>query len=206
MGVSTQDLTFENARTLSGERDVELYVPPPGTKYLHLVGRRASLEENGPILACVMKALYWLTGLPTSAHYHNQGIATTPEKAKAAMRKFRGSYAIRMPVDSFFPEGRIDWKFQFKGKGLTLNRDGGEPEMFELIRRSEAEELEEWRTGKRKTPEVEKMLAQLDCLTRLSKFEKEVDAKLDDLGSRVSKLERGRDFDRKPHRVGAPAS
>lgn len=207
MGVSTQDLTFETARTLEGERDVELYVPPPGTKYLHLVGRRDPVDGNGPVVSPVMKALYWLLGLPTSAHYHNQGIATTPEKAEAAARSYVGGYAIRMPVDAFFPAGRIDWKFQYKGKGLTLNRDGGEPEMYEVVKRGVLVELEEWRAGKRKTAEVERMLSQLDCLTRLSRFEKDVDTKLGDLGRRLERLEKGAaTSERFPHRVGPAAS
>jgi CRISPR/Cas system CSM-associated protein Csm2 small subunit len=192
MGVSTQDLTFTGVRTLEGERDVELYVPPPGTKYLHLVGRRDPIDGNGPIVSRVMKVIYWLSGCPTSAHHHLQGIGTTPEKAEAAARSYEGGYAIRMPVDAFFPAGRIDWKFQFKGKGLNLNRDGGEPEMYEVVKRGELIELDEWRSGKRKTAEVERMLNQLDCLTRLSRLEKDVDTKLGDLNHRLERLEKGR--------------
>lgn len=211
MGVSTQDLTFTGRRTLAGERDVERYVPPEGTKFLWLVGRRAPQEGNGPVVSRVMKVIYWCLGLPTSAHHHEQGLATTPEKAEAAARTYEGGYAIRMPVDAFFPPGRIDWKFQFKGAGLNLTRDGGEPELFEVVARreraAELRELADWREGRRKTPEVERMLSQLDCYTRLERFERETDAKLDDLSGRLARLERGAAAsDRKPHSFGAAAS
>src|SRR5687768_2201375 len=109
MGVSTQDLTFTGRRTLADERDVELYVPPPGTKHLHLVGRRDPLDPgNGPAASRFMRVVYWLTRTPTSAHYHLQGLATTPEKASAAAEAYEGGFALRLPVDAFFPPGRID--------------------------------------------------------------------------------------------------
>jgi hypothetical protein len=79
--------------------------------------------------------------------------------------------------------------------------------MYEVVKRGERVELGEWRRGERKTAEVERMLSQLDCLTRLSRFEKEVDTKLGDLSQRLERLEKGAAAsERFPHRVGAPAS
>lgn len=211
MGVSTKDLTFAGHRTLADEREVERYVPPAGTKYLYLVGRRAPQDEgNGPVVSRLMKAVYWLTGLPTSAHYHEQGIVTTPEKAAVAAKSYEGGYAIRLPVDSLLPPGCVDWRFQFKGKGLSLNRDGGEPELFEVVSREQREaelaELREWREGRRETQEVALLRQRAECLTRLARFETRVDRALEDLDRRLRALEgRHATVVRQPHRHVAAA-
>ena len=191
MGVSTRDIPMGGVRSLSDEPAAEAYVPPEGTKWQWLIGRRDPIDSGGPVVRYLMKALYWTFGLPTSAYFHEQGIATTPEKAQVLARKVSGGYAIRLPVDGVLPEGRVDWKYKFTGRGLFGPK--GEQEVFECVASSELSamrrELREWREGVRETEAVALLRRRAERLTRLAEWERRVDATLADLDARLRVLE-----------------